>query len=163
RTFAAAATTTATLAPIAVADLDGDGTLDLVATRRNATLPMLHHEDRLPASSAVLLSAASDTIKYAEDLTNDGNVDLGSLVPGQIEVSLGRGDGSFGPAISTALGNGVLPRAAVFRDLDGDGIRDAAVVGYVQTVGSTCATMPPGSLFVLRGNGDGTFAPPALV
>jgi hypothetical protein len=103
-----------------------------------------------PASN-VLLSA---------DFNNDGKLDLvagpigfadGQVNEGQMSVSvlLGNGDFTFGPPIDTGINllNRYYAVSAVAADFNGDGKLDFAV--------STDA----GGLYVLLGNGDGTFTP----
>ena len=88
------------------------------------------------------------------DFNGDGIVDLaatasGTPFPRPLAVSLGRGDGTFGPPISSAAHGAVLAAA----DFDKDGKLD--LIADLDT-----GDMP---LNFMRGNGDGTFAPPQQI
>jgi hypothetical protein len=80
------------------------------------------------------------------DFNRDGKVDLAvSLFGGtaEVDVFLGKGDGTFGPPTAYDIGVGTGPLAV--GDLNHDGIPDLVVVNDNDTVS------------VLLGNGDGTF------
>ncbi len=82
----------------------------------------------------------------AGDFTGDGDLDLAvaNLVDGTVSVLLGNGDGTFGPAVTYAVGSD--PCAIVAGDFTGDGSLDLAV-----------ANGGDATVSVLLGNGDGTF------
>lgn len=85
------------------------------------------------------------------DFNRDGRMDIAvASVSGnfQVQVFLGRGDGTFDPPVSYDLG--VAAGAMAVGDLRNNGIPDLVVVNE----GS-------GFVSVLLGNGDGTFQPPA--
>jgi len=65
-----------------------------------------------------------------------------------VAILLGNGDGTFQPHVDYATGTN--PQALTAADLDGDGKLDLAIVNDVS---------PAGSVSILLGNGDGTFAP----
>ncbi|MCI0657080.1 MAG: VCBS repeat-containing protein [Acidobacteria bacterium] len=93
------------------------------------------------------------------DLNGDGNLDLaaGRVDTDEVAVLLGNGDGSFGPEVRIA--GGVGPMALKVADFDADGKLDLAEVvlnwPYLYP-----DPIPPGTLLVSKGNGDGTFAAP---
>ena len=77
------------------------------------------------------------------DLNGDDHADLVLLTHDEVSVRLGNGQGSFGPATLYAVG---LPTRAAAADLNADGNLDLAVANEA------------GSVSVLLGFGDGTFA-----
>src|SRR5207244_1578193 len=67
-----------------------------------------------------------------------------------VSVLLGHGDGTF--AARTDFGTGIDPVSVAISDLNADGRPDLAVTNNGLYLGAT------GSVSVLLGNGDGTFA-----
>ena len=147
---------------LALADLDGDGVLDLAARSGNPPAVQVRpglgdgtfgqaHEYALPGPLQSLAAA---------DLDGDGSVDLAVSYfrlepPGPpaggpgMSVLLGTGDGTFrNPIDLPGLG---FPRDLAVGDFDRDGIPDL--------VGTTWDSVAE----VLLGNGDGTFAAPVRV
>jgi hypothetical protein len=84
----------------------------------------------------------------ADDMNEDGRIDLVVAVAGANSVALlpGKGDGSFGPPIYLPVGK--TPKFAVTGDFNHDHHRDIAV-----------ADQDDDTISVLLGNGDGTFKP----
>jgi len=151
---------------VAVADVNGDGILDLVVAN------WCTDSTCVASSVGVLLGKGDGTFQpavhygsgglYADsvavaDLNGDGNPDIvvGTCgfpkvincvaSGGKAGVLLGNGDGTFQPAVSYALGGFGATSVAV-EDVNGDGKLDLLVA-----TGSAVA--------VLLGNGDGTFQP----
>ncbi|MDI3285471.1 VCBS repeat-containing protein [Polyangium sp. 15x6] len=84
------------------------------------------------------------------DLDGDGKLDLITIevITGpNLSVRLGLGDGTFGPLVQYAVGEG---NAVVPADVNGDGKTDIAVLGSGN----------PGNLRVMLNQGDGTLAAP---
>jgi FG-GAP-like repeat/Bacterial Ig-like domain (group 3) len=153
---------------VAIADLRGEGILDLVVADNC-------QEGCLAGTVSVLLGNGDGTFQpavtyssggqYADsvavaDVDGNGVPDLvvanqcqnegGCAVDGAIGVLLGNGDGTFQPAAIYDSGSNCANTVAV-ADLRGDGIMDLAVAnGYYNNV-----------VGVLLGNGDGTFQPAA--
>jgi hypothetical protein len=81
------------------------------------------------------------------DYDGDGKLDVAAtnFNNGQFSVRLGQAAGALGPERLYELGN-VEPRDLVSADLDGDGVLDLAIANSTSSV------------FVTRGQGDGTFS-----
>ena len=78
------------------------------------------------------------------DFNGDGIPDLAVVTSNNLNVFLGRGDGTFQNPSTVATG--LLPQGVAVGDFNADGIQDLAVVNYFS-----------GTVSVLLGNGDGTF------
>ena len=100
----------------------------------------------------------------AADLTHDGKPDLvvvnggASSTSQSVSVLRGNGDGSFQPAVTTAVvnggpGNGIAQSVAV-GDFNGDGTPDVAL--------NTSGPSGP-AVEILLGKGDGSFQPNHLI
>ena len=73
---------------------------------------------------------------------------------GSVGVLLGKGDGTFQPAVTYDAGNSSYGPDIVVADVNGDGKPDALVANS-WCVNGACSA--PGAIAVLLGNGDGTF------
>ena len=134
---------------LALGDLDGDGRPDIVTASLGGELgvalstPDGSHLPRPPTATG------QDPVGLAlSDLDDDGALDVivshfkfGVPAQGRVTVHLGLGDGSFGPADETVVGNNVGPLGVA--DVDGDGRLDVV----------TCRS---DVLLTLPGLGDGT-------
>jgi Big-like domain-containing protein/VCBS repeat protein len=145
---------------VVIADLNGDGKLDLaVATYREIAI-LLGNGDGTFQSAVTYSWGNGDGTSWGAnslavaDVNGDGKPDLivasgtqNSWNSGQaaVGVLLGNGDGTFQAAVDYASGNSYAWSLAV-GDLNGDGKLDIAVANY-------------GDVGVLLGNGDGTFQP----
>jgi hypothetical protein len=98
------------------------------------------------------------------DFNNDGNLDLLTFQP-NVNVLLGKGDGTFGTPISFKLGRGEAARDVAVGDFNGDGKLDLAVSG--ETLRTQSGPTKKGGLpvstaqdyvHVFLSQGDGTFA-----
>jgi hypothetical protein len=146
---------------LAVADVNGDGILDLIVG--NEGDPFNSGQD---SGVAILLGNGDGTFQAARqyalgfyvlsvavgDFNGDGIQDLvatttGDLATGQggsVSVLLGNGDGTFQEAVNYAAGK--APFSVAVGDFNRDGVLDLAVANY----GSK-------NVSVLMGKGDGTF------
>src|SRR5204862_442612 len=131
-----------------IIDLNDDGALDIVT---DCCVLAGFNEARFDTVRVYSNPAfGTGSEKFAADLDGDGNVDL--LLGGtQLWFVPGAGDGTFGtPRRAASRGSGGL----LLRDFDGDGKLDLLV-----QESSTAGVR----LFLLDGNGDGTFRPERLV
>jgi Bacterial Ig-like domain (group 3)/FG-GAP-like repeat len=170
---------------VALADLNGDGRLDIVVAndcpshspsdgpgdlcqfdQYSVVGVLLGNGDGTFQPAAVYNSGGYYSISAAvADLNGDGKPDLvvGNGIDfwpdfenGAVGVLLGNGDGTFQPPVPYIFaGDG---SSAALADVNGDGKPDLLVAGFAC---GSCASGDSG-LGVLSGNGDGTFQP-ALV
>jgi Bacterial Ig-like domain (group 3)/FG-GAP-like repeat/FG-GAP repeat len=151
---------------VAVADVNGDGNLDVVLANQCADRDctyglvsvMLGNGDGtfLPVVNYGLSGFIPASVTAA-DLRQNGRPDLlvanfdSGTGNGSVGVLLNNGDGTFQPEVNYASGGG--PSSVVVGDVNGDGIPDA-VVGDLYYGGEFIY----GSVDILLGKGDGTFA-----
>jgi hypothetical protein len=104
----------------------------------------------------------TDTSVVIADLNGDGRPDLvvvnqcisaGDCSSGTVGILLGKGDGTFQPAVT--YNSGYFSRGVAVADVNGDGKKDLVVANSCVAV-NNCSN---GTIDVLLGNGDGTFAP----
>jgi hypothetical protein len=151
---------------VAVADVNRDGTADLVVANVCAD------SSCTGGSVGVLLGNGDGTFQPATtydsggfyafsvavaDVNGDGKPDLvvTNFYSNTVGVLLGNGDGTFQPVVTygTAGAGGSNPYSVAVADVNGDGKPDLVVVNYVM------ANFLSKTVAVLLGNGDGTFQP----
>src|SRR5262249_2112940 len=142
----------ATVRQIALADLDGDGNLDVVAvcTDPNIAAVLKGKGDGTFERPARLDLSSRGLAILAADLNGDGIPDLGIGQDQGMLIAFGNGDESFRSADPIFLG--AEPVAIRSGDFNGDGFPDLAVAGV------DGANFGSGSVSILPGSGDGGFA-----
>jgi FG-GAP-like repeat/Abnormal spindle-like microcephaly-assoc'd, ASPM-SPD-2-Hydin/FG-GAP repeat len=160
---------------IAVADVNGDGKLDLLVANQCASI--CSGSSPGVGSVGVLLGNGDGTFQPAvtyptvaffgsaltvADVNGDGKPDLLVTIQcssspcssdSEVGVLLGNGDGTFQGAVTYSSG-GYAAESIVVRDVNGDGKPDVLVANQCVSYGD-CAN--GGGVGVLLGNGDGTF------
>src|ERR1700733_14333472 len=88
-------------------------------------------------------------------LNQDGLLDLAAVSNSPISILAGKGDGTFRPPVFYTAGHYLV--SITIGDFNGDGHMDLAVLDCVETAPVSSA------IYVLLGNGDGTFGPPTEI
>jgi hypothetical protein len=129
--------------PIGVADLNGDGILDVLfegEDQGNGTVEVyLGNGDGTFTLKTQMGLSTTGTYAAIGDFNGDGKLDLAVPEEDQVDIFIGNGDGTYQPLVpySVPCQGGSVAAA----DLKGDGKLDLMM----------------GDLCVLLGNGDGTF------
>jgi hypothetical protein len=160
-TFSGVITLPVALGAIAVGDFNMDGSPDLaVADSSSGTIQIVLGNGNRTFQAPVSFPAPKNLPGLlVGDLNNDGRPDLVTVAPPvtgdvrEVVTFLGNGDGSFSTPQTLLFDIGLYSPfdLLALEDLDGDSNLDL-VIGCGATQFAT----------VLRGNGDGSFAPPVL-
>ncbi|MGA2001938.1 MAG: FG-GAP-like repeat-containing protein [Terriglobales bacterium] len=138
---------------VAIADLNGDGRLDLAVADSQGVSVLLGNGDGTfqPPVSYNLCCATSVAIA---DVNGDGKPDIVVANYGSVGVLLGNGDGTFQSAMLYGSGGYGYAWSVAVGDVNGDGKPDLIVSNEWTSPGDI-----NGAAGVLLGNGDGTFQP----
>lgn len=148
---------------VAVADLNGDGILDMVVSSYSGVVGVLLGNGNGTFQPVVTYKTGgtSDYFVTVADVNGDGKPDIivsacapaggdcGS-VDGLVSVLLGNGNGTFQKALTYDTG-AVKASAVSVADVNGDGKLDLIVTNWYG------AANGDGTVSVLLGNGDGTY------
>jgi hypothetical protein len=144
-------------------DLNGDGLTDVLTTDLDGNLvaALGRGNGRFTVASRTPGFQSGYLPILAGDFNGDGKVDAVQLTqPGNntlIVFSAGSGGGSFLPSVAGLSLPGNLAASTAVGDFNGDHILDLLV-----SFGGARTEAPP-TVFLLAGNGDGTFAGPIAV
>jgi hypothetical protein len=153
---------------IAAGDVNGDGKADIVATVTNNSssgcpnnqVAILTGKGTGKFSTKPVYYSTGSTAQsydvFLEDLNGDGKPDIiTSNWDGTISVLLNKGKGTFGTASLITSVAALSPHlnSLAFADFNGDGKLDIAAASYYPGNYS-------GNVYILLGNGDGTFQAP---
>jgi hypothetical protein len=128
--------------PIALADVNGDGRVDLAHATRTLVEIWLGNGDGTFAFAQAEWAGKTIAALGFQDFNEDGKLDLAVVNSGSKDVSLliGRGNGHFNAQAITPLNTTIV--GGFFDDFDGDGHADVFVTG---------------NMALLRGDGRGGF------
>jgi len=142
---------------IVAGDFNGDGRTDLAVANNisDDVSVLLGNGDGTFQPQVTFAVGAAPTAIVAGDFNGYGRTDLAVVTVAGVSMLLANGDGTFQePLVTYAVGSN--PSQIVAGDFNGDGKLDLAVAdGGNQYNGGTDL----GGIFMLLGNGDGTFQP----
>jgi hypothetical protein len=141
-------------------DFNKDGLVDMaVANANDNTVSILLGNGDgtfAPATNSPVAVGGFPFFLAVADFNNDGSQDLavGNQADSKVSILLGNGDGTFTQAAGSPVpGFNYNPGELVAADFNGDGRVDLAATNFTAVAPSTV-----GSVTVILGNGDGTFA-----
>jgi Bacterial Ig-like domain (group 3)/FG-GAP-like repeat len=150
---------------IAMGDFNSDGLFDFAVTdnsQQNVTFFKGNGDGTFTKEPAIISTHAVTRSIVVADFNNDGKDDIAyavaSAVPGStlfdLHVALGNGDGTFTPQATPAASQ--IGEFLTAGDTNADNMADVVAATITEPGGGLIGN----SLFVLLGNGDGTFQAP---
>jgi len=151
---------------VAIGDFNNDHKPDLAIANLSSnslTVTPGNGDGTFGAGSTVSVGSFPGFL-LAADFNRDGNLDLavvnGGFIfmdnnPGSISILLGKGDGTFLPAVNLSVSATIWPNSVSTGDFNQDGIPDLIVSAAADNFGWM--------LVVFLGNGDGTFKPGVVI
>jgi hypothetical protein len=142
--------TTQQSGPVALADLNGDGKLDMVLSNADGSISVLLNKGKGVYGTAAVITGASGTQAgniVIGDFNNDGRPDIAitNYSGTAINVLLGNGNGTFQAPIITP--SPINPSALTAGNFNGDGNLDLALTSW----------NTGGALTIFTGKGNGMF------
>lgn len=135
-----------------VGDFNGDGKLDLIGFDSAAQIAFIqgNGDGTFQAPSAPYVLGYNTEDLAAADLNGDGKLDLVTVQPSNdtYTVLLGNGDGTFNVQAPVPVSGDIGPSTTI-ADMNADGKLDLVLAPYEFSKSQT--------VFILPGNGDGTF------
>lgn len=131
---------------VAIADIDGNGTLDLLASSSIGVVKLIGNGDGTFQPQQSVTSTGGDIA--LTDANGDGRPDLLVASGGTLAAFINDGSGQFSTGLSSSLPSAIGMAAA---DVNGDGKVDVVAAGYSSH-----------TLAVLLGDGNGGFGPAAV-
>jgi len=146
----------AILSTAVAVDLNGDGHADVIGVYGSSLLVYIGSGDGTfkSAVSHNLGTTNGVPVLCLGDFNSDTKTDVAVSAAGEEIVFLGNGDGTFQSTPKTSVGVS-NPAFVVVVDFNGDGKPDLAITCY--------GCNPQDGVFLLLGNGDGTFQAPAAL
>ncbi|MDQ3168936.1 MAG: VCBS repeat-containing protein, partial [Acidobacteriota bacterium] len=140
-----------------ISDADGDGDLDIYSGSLQGNFKVFANNGSA-SFTKMDVGAGAGTLLVTHDLNGDSKADVITGTGDVVTVTLTNGSGGF-LTPTTAGAISLNPRHGAVGDFNDDGIADVAIVA----VDIFSGVLHDGELWILRGNGDGTFADPYRV